>query len=130
MANMLSIRRYIGPNGRLRASHREVIHETLDGLAPEQYDKLMGPAYVYHPHTSTQPLSSGEIVELEISLWPGGIVFDAGESMRLEVRGRHPIMPEFEGLDEKIVNHNIGRHRLHTGSEYESRLLVSLREGE
>lgn len=124
------IRRYIGPNGRLRASHREVTQESLDGLSQEEYHKLMGPAYVYHPHTSRQPVSPGEVVELEISLWPGGMVFDAGESMRLEVKGCLPILPEFEGLDEKIFNHNIGWHKLHTGPGCESQFLVSLREGE
>jgi predicted acyl esterase len=87
----------------------------------------MGPAYVYHPHTSTQPLSKGEIVELEISLWPGGMVFDAGEGLSLEIKGRHPIVPEFAGLDEKIVNYNVGRHRVHTGGERLSQVLVSLK---
>ena len=87
----------------------------------------MGPAYVYHPHTSTQPLSKGEIIELEISLWPGGMILDAGEGLSLEIKGRHPIMPEFPGLDEKIVNHNIGRHRVHTGGQCPSQFMVSLR---
>lgn len=123
-------RRYIGPNGRLRASHRLVEEEKLPDLSSSAYRELMGPAYVYHPHTTRQPLKAGEIVELEISLWPGGIVFDAGEAMRLEVKGRHPIMPEFEGLDKKIINYNVGRHELHTGGGYDSQLLVSLRRGE
>ena len=122
-------RRYIGPNGRLRASHREVVPEKLDGLSEEDYLSLMGPAYVYHPHTSTQPLSRGEIVELEISLWPGGIVFDAGEGLSLEIKGRHPIMPEFAGLDEKIVNYNVGRHRVHTGGTRPSQIMLSLKRG-
>lgn len=122
-------RRYIGPNGRLRASHRRVVPEKLDGLSEEDYRSLMGPAYVYHPHTSTQPLSRGEIVELEISLWPGGIVFDAGEGLSLEIKGRHPIMPEFAGLDEKIVNYNVGRHRVHTGGTRASQVMLSLKRG-
>jgi len=122
-------RRYIGPNGRLRASHREVTPEKLDGLSEEDYRSLMGPAYVYHPHTSTQPLSKGEIVELEIGLWPGGTVFDAGEGLSLEIKGRHPIMPEFMGLDGKTVNYNVGRHRVHTGGERPSQVLVSLKRG-
>ncbi|GIZ45817.1 hypothetical protein CKM354_000896800 [Cercospora kikuchii] len=122
--------RYIGPSGRLRASHREIIQEGLPNLSTSEYNDLMGPAYVYHPHTSEQKLAKGEIVELEISLWPGGIVFDAGESMGLEVKGRHPILPEFEGLEKKIVNFNVGRHKLHTGGKFDSQLLVSLRRGE
>lgn len=122
-------RRYIGPNGRLRASHRELAPEKLDGLSEEEYRSLVGPAYVYHPHTSTQPLSRGEIVGLEISLWAGGIVFDAGEGLSLEIKGRHPIIPEFAGLDKKIVNYNVGRHRVHTGGERPSQLLISLKRG-
>ena len=47
----------------------------------------MSDAYVYHPHTRKQLIAAGEVVELDISLWPGGMVFDAGESMRLEVKG-------------------------------------------
>ncbi|CAN9296911.1 unnamed protein product [Alternaria alternata] len=117
-----NIWRYIGPNGRLRASHREVTEETIEGISQEEYRKLMGPAYIYHPHTSKQPLLPGEIVELEISLWPGGMVFDAGESMSLEIKGHLPILPEFEGLEEKLVNFNFGRHKLHTGPYYGSQL--------
>jgi uncharacterized protein len=120
------VRRYVGPNGRLRASHREIVEEQLDSMSQDEYRQLMGPAYVYHPHTSRQPLSQGEFVELQISLWPGGMLFDAGEAMRLEIKGRLPILPEFEGLDEKIVNHNVGKHRLHTGGQYASLLDVSL----
>lgn len=122
-------RRYIGPNGRLRASHREVVPENLDGLSEEDYRSLMGPAYVHHPHTSTQPLPKGEIVELEISLWPGGMVFDAGEGLSLEIKGRHPIMPEFAGLGEKMVNYNVGRHRVHSGGQWPSQVMVSLKRG-
>lgn len=119
-------RRYIGPNGRLRASHRAIANESLEGLSQDAYQGLMGPAYVYHPHTAPQALHRGEVVELEISLWAGGMIFDAGESMRLELKGRLPIVPEFEGLDKRIVNHNVGRHRLHTGGRYESQFLVNL----
>ncbi|KAF9770008.1 hypothetical protein IL306_012490 [Fusarium sp. DS 682] len=37
-------RRYIGPNGRLRASHRAVNYESLANLGQDEYQKLMGPA--------------------------------------------------------------------------------------
>ena len=117
----------MGPSGRLRASHREVVQEKLDGLSDAEYRSLMSDSYVYHPHTSIKPLSPGEIVELDISLWPGGIVFDGGESLRLEVKGRLPILPEFSGLDEKIVNYNKGEHVLYSGGSTISSLTVNLR---
>lgn len=119
-------RRYIGPNGRLRASHRAVVTESLEDLDQDTFKKLMGPAYVFHPHDKTQPLSRSEVVELEISLWAGGMVFDAGESLSLEFKGHLPIVPEFEGLDKQMVNHNVGRHMLHTGGKYASQFMVNL----
>ncbi|KAF5972967.1 acylase diesterase [Fusarium coicis] len=118
--------RYIGPNGRLRASHRAITYESLEDLGPDEYNKLMGPAYVYHPHTATQPLRRDQIVELDISLWPGGIIFDAGESMRLEFAGQCQVLQDFDGVNEHLVNYNVRRHRLHTGGGYESQLLVNL----
>ena len=122
-------RHYVGPNGRLRASHREIAAENLDNLGEADYRSLMGPAYVCHPHTSTQPLSKGEIVELDISLWPGGMVFDAGEGLGLEIKGHNPILPEFVELDEKVVNHKAGRHRVHTGGDCPSQVMISVRRG-
>ncbi|PPJ52986.1 hypothetical protein CBER1_11097 [Cercospora berteroae] len=109
--------RYVGPSGRLRASHREVIPEELPNLSTAEYNDLMGPAYVYHPHTSEQKLAKGEIVELEMSLWPGGIVFDAGEAMRLEVKGGQPILPEFEGLERVWRGRLEANIRLRTGPD-------------
>lgn len=121
---------YVGPNGRLRASHREVTQENLPGLTVKDYTARMSENYVYHPHTSAKLLVPGEVVELDISLWPGGIVFDAGESMRLEVKGRMPIKPEFEPLKDMIVNHNKGEHVLYTGGETSSSLSVFLKSGQ
>ncbi|RMZ72359.1 cocaine esterase [Pyrenophora seminiperda CCB06] len=118
--------RYIRPNGRLRASHRAITYESLTDLGPDEYKELMGPAYVYHPHTATQPLRRDQVVELEISLWPGGMIFDAGGSMRLEFAGRVSILQDFDGVDKHLVNYNVGRHRLHTGGGYESQFLVNL----
>lgn len=118
---------YVGPSGRLRASHRELVTEQLEGLSEDEYRERMTDLYVYHPHTRRQPLSSGEIVELDISLWPGGMIFDAGEAMRLEVKGRLPILPEFDGLDKDFKNFNKGKHTVHSGADRSSRLIVNLR---
>lgn len=120
---------YVGPSGRLRASHREVTQESLPDLTADEYTSRMTDAYIYHPHTAAELLVPGEVVELDISLWPGGIVFDAGESMRLEVKGRMPINPEFLPLNDMLVNHNKGQHMLYTGGERPSSLYVCLKRG-
>jgi uncharacterized protein len=70
--------------GWLRASHRK-----LD-LA------LSTPYRPYHTHDELQPLEPGEIVELDVEIWPTSIVVPAGYRLGLTIRGRdyeHPGPP-------------------------------------
>ena len=62
--------------GWLRASHRK-----LDA-------KLSQPWRPYHAHDERLPLKPGEIVQLDIELWPTSIVVPAGHRVALTVRGR------------------------------------------
>jgi predicted acyl esterase len=62
--------------GWLRASHRR-----LD-------TRLSTPWRPYHTHDIAQPLRIGEIVALDIELWPTSIVVPAGYRVALSVRGR------------------------------------------
>jgi predicted acyl esterase len=62
--------------GWLRASHRK-----LDPKLSTEYRP-------YHTHDQEQPLKSGEIVQLDIEIWPTSIVVPAGHRVALSVRGR------------------------------------------
>jgi predicted acyl esterase len=62
--------------GWLRASHRKLDHELSTEYRP------------YHAHDEPQPLQPGEVVPLEIELWPTSIVVPAGYRIGLTVRGR------------------------------------------
>jgi len=62
--------------GWLRASHRK-----LDAA-------LSLPYRPYHTHEEKQPLKPGEVVQLDIELWPTSIVVPAGHRIALTVRGR------------------------------------------
>lgn len=42
----------------------------------------------YHAHDEAQPLGAGEIVELDIEIWPTSLVIPAGYRIGLTVRGR------------------------------------------
>jgi len=42
----------------------------------------------YHSHDENQPLSPGEIVELDVEIWPTSIVLPAGYRIGLTVRGK------------------------------------------
>ncbi len=62
--------------GWLRASHRK-----LDS-------GLSRPWRPYHTHDEKQPLIAGEVVDLQIELWPTSIVVPVGYRIALSVRGR------------------------------------------
>jgi uncharacterized protein len=63
-------------NGWLRASHRKLDLE------------LSLPYRPYHTHDEMQPLTPGELVELDIEIWPTCIVIPPGYRFGLAVRGK------------------------------------------
>lgn len=66
------------------------------------------------------------MVKLEIAIWPGGVTFDAGESIRLEIKGHDPLFPETAPVYRLARNLNKGRHVVHTGGDYLASLLLPL----
>jgi predicted acyl esterase len=62
--------------GWLRASHRK-----LDPKLSTEYRP-------YHTHDREQPLKPGEVVPLDVEIWPTSIVVPAGHRIALTVRGR------------------------------------------
>ena len=62
--------------GWLRASHRK--------LDPH----LSRPYRPYHTHDELWPLAPGEVVELDVEIWPTCIVIPAGYRISLSVRGK------------------------------------------
>jgi len=62
--------------GWLRASHRK--------LNPD----LSTPYRPYHTHDAQQPLTPGQVVELNIEVWPTSIVVPPGYRVGLTVRGK------------------------------------------
>ena len=62
--------------GWLRASHRK-----LDPQLSTEYRP-------YHTHDQKQPLRPGEVVPLDVEIWPTSIVVPAGHRIALTVRGK------------------------------------------
>jgi predicted acyl esterase len=62
--------------GWLRASHRKLDPERSLPFRP------------YHSHDVEQPLSEGEVVELDIEIWPTSIVVPPGHRIALTIRGK------------------------------------------
>jgi predicted acyl esterase len=71
--------------GWLRASHRK--------LDPE----LSEPYRPYHTHDEKQPLTPGEVYELDVEIWPTSIVLPAGHRLALTVRGKDYEYPKAAG---------------------------------
>jgi predicted acyl esterase len=71
--------------GWLRASHRR-----LD-------KKLSKPYRPYHSHTKSEPLSPGQVVALDVEIWPTSIVVPAAHRIALTIRGKDYIYPGGSG---------------------------------
>jgi hypothetical protein len=76
--------------GWLRASHRK--------LDPQ----LSTPYRPYHTHDEIQPLTPGQVYELDIEIWPACIVVPAGYRIALTVRGKDYVYPG--GSGGKLTN--------------------------
>jgi len=118
--------------GWLRASHRK-----LDRALSEPYRP-------YHTHDEIQPLTPGEIYELDIEIWPTSIVVPKGYRIGLSVRGRDYVWPGgagqgvgvlgkvFTGVgpfrhdhgDDRPASVFGGKVTVHTGPEHASYLLL------
>ena len=67
--------------GWLRASHRKL-------------DKALTTAYrPYHTHDERRPLRAGDIVELDIEIWPTSIVVPRGYRIGLSIQGKDYVYP-------------------------------------
>jgi predicted acyl esterase len=63
-------------HGWLRASHRALDRELSEPYRP------------YHHHDGREPLTPGEVYELDVEIWPTCIVIPAGYTLALTVQGR------------------------------------------
>jgi predicted acyl esterase len=97
--------------GWLRASHRELDESSSTLLRP------------WHRHTHISKLRGGEIVPLEIEIWPSATLFEPGSSLQVTVQGNDAARyPGFR--HRKLVNR--GFHTIFTGGSYDSWLAVPL----
>lgn len=104
--------------GWLRVSHRE-----LD-------EKRSTPEQPWLLHQRELMLKPGEIVPVDIEIWPAGTHFAAGESLRVVVKGNdiNKYPPElFANRHDSARNR--GQHVIHTGGKYDSHLLVPVIPG-
>ena len=99
--------------GWLRVSHRELDTEKSTPYQP------------FHKHERELKLKSGEIVPVEIEIWPSSTLFEQGEKLRVTVQGSDIYWhPEGGHTIQHQSSVNRGEHIIYTGGKYDSHLLV------
>lgn len=104
---------FSGAKGMLRASHRH------------KDESKSGPAQPFHTHLKPQKLRPGEIVPIDIQIWPLGMKWRAGEQLQLLIAGHKLSTVEMPGVAPPDTI-NKGRHVIHAGGQYDSHLLVPM----
>ncbi|KAM6529321.1 hypothetical protein FALCPG4_007460 [Fusarium falciforme] len=105
--------KYLGPHGILRVSHRAQDPSKQDSIVP------------YHPHDKVEKIKPGEIVAVEIGIWPMGIKFYAGEGIMLRVQGHKDAFWEVPELQtHSVAGINKGKHNIHFGGRFDSTLTL------
>ena len=99
------------PTGRLRVSHREIDEARSTFFEP------------VHTHCREQPLSPGQIVPVDIPLWPVSLLWHKGQQLRLLVAG-YDLAPPLLPMISPALTRNRGEHIIHTGGKYDSHLIV------
>ncbi|KAF1819116.1 hydrolase CocE/NonD family protein [Dissoconium aciculare CBS 342.82] len=110
---------YTGPTGRLRVSHR-----ALDEMLSTPDEPVMS-------HREEQLVAPGQIVPVDLTLWPTSMVVNAGERLVVEIGGHEvgPLSPKavpLPGSFLSLATRNRGIHRIHTGGQYESWLKLPI----
>ena len=101
--------------GWLRVSHRELDEEKSAPYQP------------YHKHQREIKLKPGEVVPVEIEIWPSSTLFERGEKLRVVVQGSDIYnYPEEGHSNAHTATVNQGTHVIHTGGSYDSHLLVPI----
>jgi predicted acyl esterase len=98
--------------GWLRVSHRE-----LDPVRST-------PDQPWHLHRRELLLAPGEIVPVDIEIWPSSTLFEEGEKLQVVVQGRDIYVLPVRHTQMHEDTRNAGAHVLHTGERYDSYLLA------
>ena len=111
-----AILKYKGSNGRLRASMRHLDEvDSTETIPVHSFDRV-------------EKLAPGEIVCLDIDLFPIGLALHPGEQLRFVITGHHILGGVMPGTDN-VPSDNHGRHIVHTGGRYGSYLQLPLKPG-
>jgi predicted acyl esterase len=96
--------------GWLRVSHRELDSD------------LTLPYRPYHRHKRRLYLEPGEIVKVDVEIWPTSMVFKRGHRIRLDIQPRDGVGAE--SYMHYHADYNTGANTIYSGGQHESYLLL------
>ncbi|MFH1153675.1 MAG: CocE/NonD family hydrolase [Pseudomonadota bacterium] len=99
-----------GAWGKMRVSRRELDEKLSTHFQPIQ------------AHQRDQKLSPGEIVPVDIEIWPHSRIWHKGQQLEVVVSGRYIREGWFEPLSWDT--NNTGRHVIHSGGQYDAYLQI------
>lgn len=99
----------------------------LHASHPELDPRRSKPLRPWHAHARIQKVRSGEVVPLEIEIWPSATFFEAGSTLQLTIQGQGAAKYPAFG-HRKLVNR--GWHTVFTGGPHDSCLVVPLNKPE
>lgn len=102
--------RHPGAWGKMRVSARHLDEEASTDWQP------------VHSFDRVEKLNPGEVVPVEIDIWPYSRIWHKGQTLRVQIAGRYIRDPWFEPL--VWFPDNKGRHVIHTGGEKDSYLQI------
>ncbi|KAJ5145225.1 hypothetical protein N7448_002617 [Penicillium atrosanguineum] len=110
-----------GPQGFLRAS---------SSISRDQARSSTDCQEIFYRHDRAEKISPGTIIPLEITLWPMGMVFAAGEGILLRIGGHFLSAPPVVLMKpQESDDENVGQHYIHTGGKYDSCLVLPVIAG-
>jgi uncharacterized protein len=78
-------------------------------------------------HARHQWLTSDDPVPVDIEIWPTNVVFEAGETLRVVVKGTQITNHPSSGFEIQYGPlNNAGDHVIYTGGQYDSHLLIPI----
>jgi hypothetical protein len=110
-----------GPQGFLRASHSISYDEELSSADGQE---------IFYRHDREEKIVPGTVVPLQITFWPMGLVFAAGEGIMLRISGHNKNGFLFDKAKlTKPEDVNIGQHKVYTGGKYDSQFILPIVSG-
>lgn len=110
-----SVLRYKGSNGRLRVSMRHLDKEKSTDEVP------------FYTFDREEKLKKGEIVEIEIEMFPVGMLLYKGEQLRFIISAKDEVGSIMPGTPSEPPT-NKGKHIIHCGGQYESYLHLPIKK--